>query len=100
MDTTSAPQIIEHAKLSLTYTPFDVKWIPCSARMIVTGQTPKANGIMEIFQMSEGKLELTQSIKNEIGFKCASFGASSFSSRELATGDFKGAYFKTLLIIN
>ena len=28
MDTTDAPQIIEHANKSLNFTPYDVKWVP------------------------------------------------------------------------
>jgi WD repeat-containing protein 92 len=37
MDTTEAPQIIEHVAKSLTFTPFDTKWIPCSARFVLFG---------------------------------------------------------------
>ena len=37
MDTTEAPQIIEHVAKSLTCTPFDVKWIPSSARFVLFG---------------------------------------------------------------
>jgi hypothetical protein len=28
MDTTDAPQILEHVSSGLAFTPFDVKWIP------------------------------------------------------------------------
>jgi WD repeat-containing protein 92 len=45
MDTTDAPQIIEHVSKSLTFTPFDTKWIPCSARFVLFGQSPKAKGV-------------------------------------------------------
>jgi len=62
MDTTNAPQIIEHISQSLTYTPFDIKWIPCSARFIISGQTPKAKGIIQIFQLNQGKLELVSEV--------------------------------------
>ena len=66
MDTLNAPQIIEHINHSLTYTPFDVKWIPCSAKFVVVGQTPRANGIIQIFQMNEGKLELANEVSNKL----------------------------------
>ena len=55
VDTLNAPQIIEHISQSLNYTPFDVKWIPCSAKIVVTGQTPRAKGIIQIYQMNKGK---------------------------------------------
>ena len=45
MDTTEAPQILEHANETLNFTPFDVKWIPASARFCLFGQSPKALGI-------------------------------------------------------
>jgi hypothetical protein len=37
MDTNDAPQIIEHVGKSINFTPFDVKWIPSSARFILFG---------------------------------------------------------------
>ena len=90
VDTLNAPQIIEHISLPLNYTPFDVKWIPCSAKIVVTGQTPIAKGIIQIYKMNKGKLELTSEFQKEFGFKCSTFGASSLSSRDLAVGDFEG----------
>lgn len=45
MDTTDAPQILEHVGKSLTFTPFDVKWIPSSARLVLFGQSPRAKGV-------------------------------------------------------
>ena len=90
VDTLNAPQIIEHISQSVNYTPFDVKWIPCSAKIVVTGQTPRAKGIIQIYQMNKGKLEIVSEFIKEYGFKCSTFGASSLSSRDLAVGDFEG----------
>ena len=90
VDSLNAPQLIEHINHSLPYTPFDVKWIPCSAKLVVTGQTPRAKGIIQIYQMNSGKLELCSEFNKEYGFKCSTFGASSFASRDLAVGDFEG----------
>jgi WD40 repeat protein len=90
MDSTNAPQIIEHINESLTYTPFDVKWIPSSAKIVVAGQTPRAKGILQIYQLNQGKLELVNEFNKEYGIKCCTFGASSFTSRELACGDYEG----------
>ncbi len=90
MDTTNAPQIIELFNNSLTYTPFDIKWIPCSAKFIVAGQTPRAKGILQIYQLNSGRLELVTEFNKESGFKCCTFGASSFVNREVAVGDYDG----------
>jgi hypothetical protein len=48
MDSTDAPQIIEHMNKSLTFTPYETRWIPCSARFIVLGIHPKATGAMQV----------------------------------------------------
>ena len=90
VDTLNAPQIIEHINNPLNYTPFDVKWIPCSAKLVVTGQTPRAKGIIQIYQMNKGKLEVVSEFHKDYGFKCSTFGAASFASRDLAVGDFEG----------
>jgi WD repeat-containing protein 92 len=90
MDSLNAPQIMEHVSHSLTYTPFDCKWIPCSAKFVVAGQTPRAKGILQVYQMNQGKLDLVSEINKEYGFKCCTFGASSFTNRELAVGDYEG----------
>lgn len=90
MNSTSAPQFIEHISHSVTYTPFDFKWIPCSARFSVIGQTPRAKGIFQIYKMNEGKLEIINEIVQGNGYKCSTFGASSLTNRELAVGDFDG----------
>ena len=57
MDTTEAPQILEHANQNLTFTPFDCKWIPASARFVLFGQSPGAKGVFQIYQLSRNKLE-------------------------------------------
>jgi len=42
MDTTDAPQIIEHVQKSINFTPYDVKWIPCSSKFVTMGILPNA----------------------------------------------------------
>ena len=32
------PQIVPHLSKQLTFSPFDVKWMPCSAKFVVLGQ--------------------------------------------------------------
>ena len=57
METTEAPQMIEHKNVSLTYTPYETRWVPCSARFVCCGITPKAKGKLEVYELKAGKLE-------------------------------------------
>ena len=58
METSDAPQMLVHCEQSLGFTPFDVKWIPASARFCLFGQSPRATGVFNIYTMEEGKLKL------------------------------------------
>ena len=54
------------------------------------GITPKAKGIIQVYEMNRGELNMvSESIKPE-GLKCGTFGASSIEERHLACGDYKG----------
>ncbi|CAN0064667.1 unnamed protein product [Heterosigma akashiwo] len=90
MDTTSAPQLIEHVNKSLNFTPYDTRWIPCSARLVIMGITPRAKGIMQVYEMNRGDLNLVSEVEKPNGIKCGTFGASSLDERHLATGDYVG----------
>lgn len=93
MDTTDAPQIIEHTAKSLNFTPFDTKWVPCSSKFVLLGQTPSARGVLQLYQLdqrADNKLKQVKEITKGPGFKCATFGASDLSERSLAIGDFSG----------
>ena len=57
MDSTDAPQILEHANKTLAFTPFDVRWIPASARFCLFGQTPGAKGVFKVYQLEKGDLK-------------------------------------------
>lgn len=90
MDTSDAPQILTHASQSLQFTPFDVKWIPSSARFCLFGQAPNAKGVFNIYQLEEGKMKLISEWKKDQGIKCGTFKASPVSIRDVATIDMKG----------
>ena len=90
MDTTEAPQILEHATAQLAFTPFDCKWIPSSARFVIFGQSPKARGIFQIYQLSRGKLEKVADWDKEFGIKSGTFKASPISLRDVSVVDYKG----------
>lgn len=90
MDTTDAPQIIEHVHKSLNHTPYDTRWVPCSARLVCMGITPKAKGALQVYELSRGELNLVSESNKPEGIKCGTFGASSIEERHLACGDYKG----------
>ena len=90
MDTTDAPQILEHCNVSLGFTPFDVKWIPSSARFVLFGQSPKARGIFQIYQIEKGKVHKVSDFDKEFGIKAGTFKASPIAMRDVATVDYKG----------
>jgi len=90
MDTTQAPQIIEHLHQSLNLTPFDTKWIPGTAKFCLIGQLPRATGILQVYQLNKTELKKTFEIEKQAGFKCGTFGASPSNGQHLALGDFDG----------
>ena len=67
MDTTDAPQIIEHINKSVTFTPYDTKWIPCSAKFVAMGIYPKATGALQVYEMNHGELNLVTEVRREEG---------------------------------
>lgn len=89
MEKLSKPQIICHIEKSVNYSLFDAKWIPSSAKFVVTGSRPRGSGVIEVYEVSNGELKLVKSIERSNPIKCATFGASSLRERYLATGDFK-----------
>ena len=91
-DNIITPQIQIQINKHLNYIPFDIKWLPYSTKLVIIGQTPYSKGIIQIYHLIKGKLELESEYIKENPFKCCSFGASSFASRDLALGDFEGNF--------
>mmetsp|Transcript_11855 Transcript_11855/g.19310 ORF Transcript_11855/g.19310 Transcript_11855/m.19310 type:complete len:361 (-) Transcript_11855:1490-2572(-) len=90
MDTTDAPQLIEHINHSVGYTPYETRWIPSSARLAVMGLKAKGTGVIEVFELDSGKFTPVLSKEKAHGIKCATFGASTLEERNIAVGDFAG----------
>jgi hypothetical protein len=90
MDTTDAPQIIEHINKSINFTPYDTKWVPCSARFVTMGIHPNAKGAIQVYQLNKGDLDLLEDSQKPNGVKCGTFASSSIEERHLATGDHVG----------
>ena len=91
-DNSITPHIKTQISKSLNYTPFDIRWLPYSTKIVIAGQTTSSKGIIQIYHLIKGKLDLESEYIKENGFKCCSFGASSFASRDLALGDFEGNF--------
>lgn len=92
MDKFEKPQIICHIEKSVNYSLFDAKWIPCSAKFVVMGSRPRGSGIIQIYEVSSGELNLLKDIERSQPIKCGTFKASSLKDRYLATGDFQVLY--------
>ncbi|KNC49833.1 WD repeat-containing protein 92 [Thecamonas trahens ATCC 50062] len=85
------PQILTHIAHSVTYTVFDTKWVPRSARAVGVGQTARGRGIIQVYSLGKkGTLQVEAETGKAAGFKCATFAASALEDRFLATGDFSG----------
>lgn len=90
MYTTDAPQIIEHVSKSLSFTPFDCKWVPSSARFVALGSNPRNTGAIHLFELAPEETKLTHQIETPYALKCGTFGASMLEERHLATGTHNG----------
>lgn len=66
----------------------NVRWIPGTAKFVLCGQPPKANGIIEVLQLNKSELKTITAIEHNKGVKCSTFGAST--KGDLAFGDFAG----------
>lgn len=84
------PQIVELSAKSVTYTLFDAKWIPSSARFVALGNHARGTGAIEVFGLSKGQITSQAQFEKPAAFKCGTFGSSSTEDRHLATGDFNG----------
>ncbi|KAL0248089.1 hypothetical protein GEMRC1_003326 [Eukaryota sp. GEM-RC1] len=82
--------IIEHIRLSLTLTPFDVCWIPNSTRFVLLGGTPRDYGAFDVYKMYKGELQNISRFEHSKPIRCGSFGATPLSSRYIAFGDAGG----------
>ena len=76
----------------MTFTPHDTKWIPSSARLVCCGITTSNKGILQLYQLQEGKLSTLHTNTFPNGIKCSTFGASRIIDRHLAMGDYKGQF--------
>lgn len=90
METTNAPQIIEHLYRTTNYTPYDVKWIPETTKFMACGERPRATGLIEVTQLTKGELKVISTIDHPKGIKTGTFAASPSSHVCFAFGDLGG----------
>ena len=57
VDALEKPRIIVHLEKSLNYTVYDVKWIPCSTKMVVLGSHPRGTGALQVLDFCKGELK-------------------------------------------
>jgi WD40 repeat protein len=90
VDISNKVQIVEHINKSLSQTVYDTKWIPCSARFVSLGSPARQTGLIQIYSLTAGDIELQAELERPKAFKCGTFGQSTIAERHLATGDFAG----------
>jgi putative transposon-encoded protein len=56
------PQIICHAEKSTSLSLFDCRWIPCSAKFVVLGSKPKGTGVISVYEISDGDVQLVKEV--------------------------------------
>ncbi|XP_073971802.1 dynein axonemal assembly factor 10 [Rhodnius prolixus] len=81
------PQIICHNEKSVTFSIYDGKWVPCSAKFVIMGSRPNSKGVLQLYEMTSGDPQLIKEIDKDSFFKCGTFDASSLRDRYLATGN-------------
>ncbi|XP_041892598.1 WD repeat-containing protein 92 isoform X1 [Corvus kubaryi] len=84
------PQVVSHVQQALSYTVFDCKWVPRSARLLCLGSAARGTGLVQLYELHGARLELLREIEKPKPIKCGTFGATSLQQRYLATGDFDG----------
>lgn len=57
MDSIDAPQIFEHLTVQVQGTPYDVRWLPYSNKLVLLGQTPKMEGILKFYKLEKQNLK-------------------------------------------
>ncbi|UYV74612.1 WDR92 [Cordylochernes scorpioides] len=87
------PQIIVHSEKNVTFTLFDVKWIPCSAKFVVLGSYPRGTGAIQIYELSKGQINLISEVfwKNVFVIKAGNTTQwqADLAPKEMAASDMR-----------
>lgn len=84
------PYVLCHIEKAMDFTIFDTKWLPCSAKCVILGNKPNGKGVLRIFEMNAGQLDLVREFEYKSTLKSGSFGASSLQKSHMAVISFDG----------
>lgn len=56
------PQVVSHVQQALSYTVFDCKWVPRSARLLCLGSAARGTGLVQLYELHGGRLELLREV--------------------------------------
>lgn len=79
-----------HIKHVENFSVFDTKWIPHTAKFVAIGGRANATGLIKVYEMNGGQIDVVREINRKDTFKCAAFGLSRTKNSYLAIGDFGG----------
>lgn len=85
------PFMFSHIKHMENFSVFDTKWIPQTAKFVAIGGRANATGLIKVYEMNGGQIDVVREINRKDTFKCAAFGLSRTKNAYLAIGDFGGA---------
>lgn len=57
------PQVITYAEKSTSLSLFDCRWIPCSAKFVVLGSKPRGTGVINVYEINEGDIQLVKEVQ-------------------------------------
>lgn len=82
--------LIEYARHNVTFTPYDVKWVPRSSHVVTVGMHPRGTGAIHLLEVKNGKTTVSKQVEKRSPFKCLTFRGSNNHLRSFATGDLGG----------
>lgn len=61
------PQVVSHVQQALSYTLFDCKWVPRSARLLCLGSAARGTGVLQLYELRAGRLALLREVSGGKG---------------------------------
>ncbi|NWI58686.1 WDR92 protein, partial [Calyptomena viridis] len=79
------PQVVSHVQRSLSYTVFDCRWVPRSARLLCLGSAARGTGVVQLYELRGARLELLREVSRACkpSEKCHIMCSFSFLPRNL-----------------
>lgn len=71
---------------------FDTKWVPSTTKFVAIGGKSNATGIIKLYELNNGRLNLVREFNKKSTFKTGTFlSSSSRHPSHFAIGDFEGS---------